>query len=322
MGKWFKSAFLKKAAVENGVPPLQHISKHDARLADYLLRLTEAYFSDVGSNNRTLGFDLSHVKLDGDPRFISDMMARTDPHDEDYIIFRENKDPKSIVLDIGANWGYSVGSLRSVGVKGKIVSFEAIPPYSACLRRIKELESDNYDYLMTALSSEKGSLTFVIPVVSQMALTALASASENPNIESLVKNIHHFILNWMPGIENVDLRFCRFEVQVDTLNNIILSRSDVFSGFAIDAIKVDVEGLEFEVLKGASNVLLQHHPLIMAEGGNRQDRLQEFMSSLGYLFAERRGNQMILIDGRGSAASGFFIHKSRVERYRVQGILQ
>lgn len=322
MKEWFKGLFFTPDSINSVVNPSRKIYKNDTRLGDYILKTTESFFSGGSSVGGTPRLDLSEVKLDGDPRYVSDMMSRANPHDEDYIIFRENKDPKSIILDIGANWGYSVGSLRSVGVKGKIVSFEAIPLYATCLQRIRDLEPRSYDFLTTALSSEKGSLTFVVPVVSHMALTALTSASERPHIESLAKNIHHHILNWMPDVEIIDLQFCKFEVPVDTLDNLFISSAEVFSGFPIDVIKIDVEGLEFEVLKGALNVLELYHPLVMAEGGNRRSGLQEFMSAIGYLFAERKGDRMVLIDGIGYASNGFFVHNSRVNEYRQQGILQ
>jgi hypothetical protein len=126
----------------------------------------------------------------------------------------------------------------------------------------------------------------------------------------------------MPGIENIDLQFCKFEVPVDTLDNIFRTRVEIFSGFDVDGMKIDVEGLEFVVLKGAAETLNKHRPLVMAEGGNRSDGLQDFMTSMDYIFAERSGEKLIFINRIGTAANGYFVHRSKIEEYKMRGILQ
>lgn len=308
----------RRAVVDRDVRSV--MTKSDPGLRDYLSRVTQEFFSHDGGDESRI--ELSQVKLDGDPRYVSDMLKRTEPHDEDYLVFRAFSEPDSIVLDIGANWGYSVGSLRAVGVTGTIVSFEAIPIYKDCLQRIRDLSRGNYQFLMSALSSQKGELTFTVPVVSHVALTALTSASPNPHIGSLVNNIHHHIVNWMPDIENVDLRFCKFKVPVDTLDSVVNEQGDIFSRHAVDAIKIDVEGLEFEVLKGGEGVLRSSHPLVMAEGGNRRDGLPEFMSALGYEYFERAGDKISPVLGMGLASNGFFVHQSKRALYGERGILK
>lgn len=274
-----------------------------------------------GADVKNTIVELSQVRLDGDPDYISEMLTRERPHDEDYIIFRVFSDFDSIILDVGANWGYSVGSLRSVGVSSAIVSFEAIPLYAGCLQKIKDLNKGEYNFLMTALSSQRGVLKFTVPVVNDLALTALTSASRNPHIESLVNNIHHFIVHWMPGIENVDLKFCQFEVPVEMLDSVVDARADIFSDREVSAMKIDVEGLEFEVIRGGESVLRRDCPLIMTEGGNRREGMREFMSSLGYLYCERSGDKICPVPGLGSASNGFFAHTSKLDFYEGRGIL-
>jgi hypothetical protein len=93
--------------------------------------------------------DLSGVRVDGDSIWIPEMLARTEPHDQDYRVFHIFQDSHSLVLDVGANWGYSVGSLWSTGCKSHIVSFEAIPLYKECLDAIK-----NFIQIVMVISSQ------------------------------------------------------------------------------------------------------------------------------------------------------------------------
>ncbi len=63
-----------------------------------------------------------------------------------------------------------------------------------------------------------------------------------------------------------------------------------FVGQRVIAVKIDVEGMELAVLRGARNVLLDHKPLVVCEAieghleryGGTVRQLVEFMESLGY----------------------------------------
>jgi len=290
-------------------------------LKQELTLIAERYFNQMDRSSGIVATDIAKVGLDGAPEYVQEMMSRRIPHDDDYIIFRIFNDDNSLILDIGANWGYSVGSLHAVGAQSRVVSFEAIPLYRSCLQAVSDLRPDRHTFFMNALSDKPGSLRFVIPVVNGVALSALTSASENPCIVSLVSNIEIFILKYMTHAKLCTLQFCEFVVPVQTLDNIVSLHPEVFQGCGISAMKIDVEGLEFEVLKGAEKVLKMHKPLVMAEGGNRHDGLREFMSAINYLYAERRGERLELFEGVGSTSNGFFVHTSMLPRYRELGVL-
>lgn len=68
------------------------------------------------------------------------------------------------------------------------------------------------------------------------------------------------------------------EVQCITLDSLFNKASNVSS------IKIDVEGGELDVLKGASTLIQRNHPLVIAEALTWMDevKIKGFMKSLGY----------------------------------------
>lgn len=70
----------------------------------------------------------------------------------------------------------------------------------------------------------------------------------------------------------------RETVNVFTLDHIVENLEFVLP--RVDIIKVDVEGCEFEVLKGAEQTLLTHKPILVVEYPNQE--IVEYLSSLGY----------------------------------------
>lgn len=298
------------------------INKHDPKLREEIFKIFQRYYVGGHRGNDIVISDISGVHLDGHPDYIPEMLSRLKPHDEDYVVFRSFQDKDELILDIGANWGYSAGSFWSVGARSKILSFEAIPLYRDCLQKILTLRPETYGYLMIALSSKPGSLKFAVPVVNDTALTALTSASEDPQLDCLTNNIHNFIHQWMPGVQDVTLRICEFEVPVQTLDEVIAKSPELIPNRGVGVIKLDVEGLEFEVLKGAINTLRLYKPLVMAEGGNRPSGLQEFMTSLGYSYAERRGDKLNFVAGIGMENNGFFVNNEKIGEYQAKKLLE
>src|SRR5690606_28358444 len=51
----------------------------------------------------------------------------------------------------------------------------------------------------------------------------------------------------------------------------------------VDFIKIDVEGAELQVLKGASEILRNHQPIIMVETNDTGKQLFHHLSELGFV---------------------------------------
>jgi FkbM family methyltransferase len=310
-----------KYSVVNKGRSLPKINKHDPKFREEISKIFHRYYVEGHRGNDIIISDISQIHLDGHPDYIPEMLSRVKPHDDDYVIFRSFQDKDEAILDIGANWGYSVGSFWAVGARSKIISFEAIPLYRDCLQKILTSRPEAYSYLMTALSNKPGNLRFAIPVVNNTALTALTSASKDPHLDSLTSNVHSYVLQCMPNVKDISLRICEFEVPVRTLDDVIAELPELLPEHGVAVIKLDVEGLEYEILKGAINILRLYKPLVMAEGGNRRNGLQEFMTSLGYSYAEREADKLKFVSGIGMENNGFFVNNEKINEYQARELL-
>jgi FkbM family methyltransferase len=160
------------------------------------------------------------------PNFlIPDMYASMTLHEED---IRKQFYPKKgdTVIDIGAAFGlYTIIASKRVGANGKVIAIEAHP--------------GNYEMLNRNI--KLNGLTNVIPLNY-----AVYSRETKVKIYS-----NYTIMSERMREEQVKEKFV--EVNADTLDSIL--QQNGIRQEQINWIKIDVEGAEFEVLKGAHNTL-------------------------------------------------------------------
>jgi FkbM family methyltransferase len=152
-------------------------------------------------------------------------------HEDDII---EHFTPKQgdIVVDIGAHIGlYTIISSKRVGTKGKVVAIEADPGNFEMLNRnIKLNQLTNVIPLNYAVYSKETKLKLYLP-----------------SGESGFTKYNTIMSNWV----NTEDKFV--EVNANTLDYLL--QLNQIREEQVNWIKIDVEGAEFEVLKGAQNVL-------------------------------------------------------------------
>src|SRR5215217_2304057 len=158
---------------------------------------------------------------------------------EDFIVMTRHEDdiierflPKQgdIVVDIGAHMGrYTIISSKRVGANGKVVAIEAHPSNFEMLNRNIELNR----------------LTNVIPLNYAVYSKDTKIKLYLPEVESGY-TIYNTIMYNRARTED---KFV--EVNANTLDYLLQLKGIM----DINWVKIDVEGAEFEVLKGASNVL-------------------------------------------------------------------
>lgn len=169
------------------------------------------------------------------------------------------------VFDVGGNFGwYSCHFAQLVGESGKVHIFE---PTNAIEELKNNVILNGFEARCilnkVALGAKKGTETLFIP---QKLGTAFASLRE-----------HSY---------NNSGKTHKISVPIEKLDDYILSNKIE----KVDLIKMDVEGGEYLVLKGAENVLKQYSPIIMLElqeshtkcFGYSPEELINYLGDLGY----------------------------------------
>jgi FkbM family methyltransferase len=206
------------------------------------------------------------------------------------IHFVRNADFKGkTLLDVGANHGiYSIYLSRAAGNDGRVVSFEAQPELGSHLRAVKEsFQLANLTIENIGLSSTPGKR------VLRRTRVGAGSASFHDSAS--------------PGLEEV-------EVQVVRLDDYL---EDAGLG-PIHFIKCDVEGHEWDVLKGGTSALRRDLPILLLECAHdiaSAGEFFDFLCDLGYdgffYHVDRRDHRSYLHKNRGHYVhySEFSTHK-------------
>ncbi|HEX5975762.1 MAG TPA: FkbM family methyltransferase [Nitrososphaeraceae archaeon] len=151
---------------------------------------------------------------------------------EDDIITRFTPNEGDIVIDIGAHIGlYTIIGAKRVGAQGKVVAIEADP--------------ENFEMLNRNIKLNQ--LTNVIPLNYAVFSKETKIKLYLPSGESGFTKYNTIMPNWI----NTQEKFV--EVNANTLDYLL--QLNKIRQEKVNWIKIDVEGAEFEVLKGATNVL-------------------------------------------------------------------
>ena len=75
-------------------------------------------------------------------------------------------------------------------------------------------------------------------------------------------------------------------------------------------VKIDVQGTEYDVVRGGIETIRAHQPVLMIEDFHRDPRLPELMADLGYLEFEFTGNGFVPM--RGPSTNSFLLPTPRL----------
>jgi FkbM family methyltransferase len=165
-----------------------------------------------------------------------------------YIFERNTKG--CIAIDIGANVG-----MWSLALSRYFSRIEAFEPNPKCISCLKKSHLKNVFPHNVALSSSKGTYKLNIPI------------------------FHGRIIDEQATLNNIAVPHTTNDVPVHIL--------DEYSYKDVGFIKIDVEGYELEVLKGAKNTITREKPIMVIEIEQRHisfpmNRVFEYVFSLGY----------------------------------------
>jgi FkbM family methyltransferase len=142
----------------------------------------------------------------------------------------------TIVFDVGANRGQYIKFLGSFLKNKTVYSFEPNPIVYKKLAKFQKSRIKTYNY---ALGNQVGQIDFYAYPFD------LTSSLILPNVNSKHYKFKRLILGSKNSVYDI------ISVQIDSINNFVEANRIN----QIDILKIDVEGSELEVLKGASNLI-------------------------------------------------------------------
>lgn len=145
--------------------------------------------------------------------------------------------PGDVFLDLGANIGYyTLCGAQRVGREGRVISFEPQPQICARLRdNVARNQLNHVTVHELALGEQDGSFTLYIPPAEVGFGHASLSPQEFQNATAV-------------------------EVQVRRLDDLLFGKLD-----RLDVIKLDAEGAELSIFRGARKLIEKFQPAIVVE---------------------------------------------------------
>lgn len=159
------------------------------------------------------------------------------------------------VVEVGANIGtHTVGLANAVGPEGSVIAIEAQPAI----------------FRVLCANLALNGLSNVIPY--GLGCGAQKGTMSVPAIDYHVRDIHN------SGSISLDHSDNGIPVTIVTLNELLGNCS------GIQLLKLDVEGMEKEVLVGASHLIEKHRPLLYVENDriDKSQALVEWIMAAGY----------------------------------------
>ena len=156
-----------------------------------------------------------------------------------------------VAIDVGANIG--LFSYRLARLSRKVYAFEI---NDELLTDLVAYNPGNIEIVTTGLSSSEGEATLYIPVSNNLPLTGWASLSPN---------------NYP-------------EADAELTKSVRVSPLDAYSLRDVSFTKIDVEGHETDVLKGAINTISINRPVVLVEIKERnRSWVLSFFKDLNYM---------------------------------------
>jgi FkbM family methyltransferase len=192
----------------------------------------------------------------------------------------------AVVFDIGAHIGlFSVIASEIAGNSGKVFAFEPSPSTTGFLKKtiaINKKEALIFP-VQQAMSKEIGKLTFFV------------SDNKVDNSNSLV--------SYEDG-----RKLSGIEVDVNTIDDFAAAKKLT----AVDFIKIDVEGAEYDTLRGGTNVfttkrpacILAIHPIPIKAKGDKLEDIYDYIEKLNY---------NIIYDGKNISREAFCANTEMID---------
>jgi FkbM family methyltransferase len=209
-------------------------------------------------------------------------------HDPDFYALECLQAAEGLALDIGANTGQSAVSILAVKPGFTVLSLEPNPTCEPPLSILSTLFGSRLRVLHVGAADKPGDLPFYVPLRRGRELLEegtfdIAGLSDPATVKRI-------------GYRGADYTLREIScpiVRVDDLN-----QNPVF-------VKIDVQGLELEVLRGMQSTIRSSRPMIMIERSTDEDDCTSFLNDFGY--NRRYWNGKIMTELPGDSINAFYL---------------
>ncbi|HVE49807.1 MAG TPA: FkbM family methyltransferase [Casimicrobiaceae bacterium] len=216
-------------------------------------------------------------------------------HDVDFEAFRLFPSPSiSSILDVGANRGQSIASLRTVLPHSAIDAFEANPAFYEVLDALTASVPGPLRIHRFGLGRENARLAFYIPWVDDV-----------PYLEEASTRTDYFEKPWV-----VEKFRARGSLRLE--QHFVEVRAGDELGLRPDLIKVDVEGAEHDVLLGLCNTINHTRPFLLIENSDWHN-VTPFLGDLGYAPYQWEAATRSLVPFYKATTNTFYLHATKRE---------
>ena len=191
------------------------------------------------------------------------------PHESDFrYLAALPRRADDLFLDVGANWGQSIMSMRLARARTPIVAFEPVPSMFTGIRQ--RLGRDPWLTLHNVgLGAAKATSTFYTPIYNGFIYDGLTSGDRESAAEWLnPATVYLFNPKKLEIMEQV--------CTVRTLDSF---------GLAPSFLKIDVQGMEDAVIAGGAETIARHEPVILLERDADDGPAARRLRQLGYMEA-------------------------------------
>jgi FkbM family methyltransferase len=214
-------------------------------------------------------------------------------HDPDYLgLLVACTAPTPVVLDVGANRGQSIVSLKAVFPHAIVDAFEPNPQFRPCLEALAAVYGESVRIHPYGLGRVEGRQRFYVPAAGDDVYTEEGST-----------RLDQFAKQWI-----VDRFRERGDVRLEE-SLVDIRRGDALQ-LSPDIVKIDVEGAEIDVLVGLEDTIRRSHALLLVEN-NDWDAVTPFLAELGYEPFRWSPERRRLDPYAGESTNAFYLHRSR-----------
>lgn len=198
---------------------------------------------------------------------------RYDKNEKDFLKLFDLIEDDGLVLDIGANIGVMTYYFSKKLKSSKVFAFEPVHHNIKTIKKIiRFFKLKNVKLFEIALNDHDGKIEMIMPRINSALKQGLSHVRTDK--------------------EYIDEEGEIFKVEGKCLDNVeeLVNTND-----KITAIKIDVEGHELNVLRGAEKTIKKHKPIIYCELWPDDKRLLtiNYIKSIGYLVKVFDGDQFI-----------------------------